>query len=818
MKTCPAYLVWLFGGLLCLAAQEPAPLSAFTYQGSLADGGTPAGGPHDFEFRVFDAETAGNQLGPVLLRDDVSVTAGDFAVALDFGPSVFNGGARWLEIAVRPGTGSGAFIRLTPRQAVLSVPYAQFAAGGNPGPAGPKGDPGGPGTQGPAGPRGLPGEAGAAGVAGPRGDKGDPGEPGPPGPPGPPGSADGWSRGGNAGTSPGVHFVGTTDNQPLDLRVANQTALRLQPNPISPNVIAGYAGNSVAAEVEGAFIGGGGNVEFPNRVAAPYAAVVGGGGNTASGSAALAGGYSSTASGFAALALGYQGKAEGNVSIAFGQETVASGIRATAFGGRTTAKGGDSTALGWDTKASGAQATAMGNQSEARGQASTAMGWASFAGGDHAVSLGYLTQANGLNSLAQGSQSGALGRNAVALGHKASANLDNSFVWADSQDEYFQAAAPDQFNIRAAGGVRVRSARGLLLDDVNGPLITRGWDAFASSAPDEKQGHGRWGLFMEPGQLVCGIPGDDVPGRHFQVAKYATGGSRTALMTVDQTGATATGIGASATGVASIAAGVSVASGSHSVAMGRGVASGDHSVALGRDTSAERDGCIAIGSESSATASAATAIGHYNVASAGFSTAMGVHAGATHLGSFVWSGRIGGIRSPSHASSQFHINGFNGLSVDYHTQRPDGGGTRWVHVGAQFPGQTIATWTGAWLSDGGVWNNASDRNRKRDFAVVNPREVLDKVIALPMQTWRYTNEAPSIRHLGPMAQDFHAAFGLGSDDKSIGTVDGDGVALAAIQGLNEKLTAELQRKDTELAGLRRRLERLERLLDTASAK
>jgi trimeric autotransporter adhesin len=157
--------------------------------------------------------------------------------------------------------------------------------------------------------------------------------------------------------------------------------------------------------------------------------------------------------------------------------------------------------------------------------------------------------------------------------------------------------------------------------------------------------------------------------------------------------------------------------------------------------------------------------------------------------------------------------GTNGFSVDYFGQRPDGGGTQWAGIGI-IGGQTISTWNGAFLSDSGLWQNASDRNRKTAFATVNPLEVLAKVAAMPVQSWRYTNETDIVRHLGPTAQDFKAAFGLGTDDKSIGTVDEGGVALAAIQGLNQKL--EEQR--AENAESKARLERLEKLLEKTSAQ
>lgn len=94
----------------------------------------------------------------------------------------------------------------------------------------------------------------------------------------------------------------------------------------------------------------------------------------------------------------------------------------------------------------------------------------------------------------------------------------------------------------------------------------------------------------------------------------------------------------------------------------------------------------------------------------------------------------------------------------------------------------------------------SDRNVKCQFAPIVARNIIAKVAALPITAWSYTN-SPTVRHLGPMAQDFKAAFGLGEDDKHIGAGDGIGVALAAIKGLHEML----QEKDSEIAALKREL-------------
>lgn len=98
----------------------------------------------------------------------------------------------------------------------------------------------------------------------------------------------------------------------------------------------------------------------------------------------------------------------------------------------------------------------------------------------------------------------------------------------------------------------------------------------------------------------------------------------------------------------------------------------------------------------------------------------------------------------------------------------------------------------------------SDRAQKSDFAPVDRRAILDQLARLPITTWHYTNE-PAVRHIGPVAQDFKAAFNVGSDDKHIATVDADGVALAAIQALNDKvetLAARVNALEKENARLR----------------
>jgi hypothetical protein len=83
----------------------------------------------------------------------------------------------------------------------------------------------------------------------------------------------------------------------------------------------------------------------------------------------------------------------------------------------------------------------------------------------------------------------------------------------------------------------------------------------------------------------------------------------------------------------------------------------------------------------------------------------------------------------------------------------------------------------------GTFSCTSDRNVKENFKALDGRAILHKLSLIPITEWNYKAQAPSIRHIGPMAQDFYAAFGLGEDDKHISTIDADGIALISIQAL-----------------------------------
>jgi hypothetical protein len=109
----------------------------------------------------------------------------------------------------------------------------------------------------------------------------------------------------------------------------------------------------------------------------------------------------------------------------------------------------------------------------------------------------------------------------------------------------------------------------------------------------------------------------------------------------------------------------------------------------------------------------------------------------------------------------------------------------------------------------GTLTTGSSREIKTNFVSLDPKDVLARVTSLPVSIWSYKTDA-GVRHLGPMAEDFHQAFGLGEDDKHIAPGDQAGVALLAVQGLNQVV----QEKDKEIADLKSRLETLEKLVQS----
>ena len=117
---------------------------------------------------------------------------------------------------------------------------------------------------------------------------------------------------------------------------------------------------------------------------------------------------------------------------------------------------------------------------------------------------------------------------------------------------------------------------------------------------------------------------------------------------------------------------------------------------------------------------------------------------------------------------------------------------------------------------GGSWSSISDSTKKANIREVDYQNVLSILESMPVKQWSYKSQSEKIEHIGPMAQDFYAAFGLGNDSLTINTIDPDGIALAAIKALRQT-QRELQQSVNELQNVRADLDDLRALVTTALA-
>jgi hypothetical protein len=384
------------------ASLDTSQSSAFTYQGRLSDQeGSPITGTCDFWFSLFDSLTGQTQIGPTLERSSVQLKDGYFTIGdLDFGSDAFPGDDRFLEISADCPAGQGA-PETFERQAITSAPYAMHSASAASVPWSglldvPKGFADGedngltsvswtdilsrppglddgddntiyfPGT-------GLslnsntfaisstfrlPQSCGGGAVAMWSGSAWVCGEAG---------SGEGWSLTGNMSTTAGINYLGTNDDEPLQLHVNGIRALWLEPNTTSPNLIGGYSGNSVSTGFFGSTIGGGGRDLAINQVTNNFSTIAGGAGNTASGYAtSIGGGEGNWAGGNYSNAGGGQ-----NNAITGTYATIAGGGYNQIFTTYSTVGGG------YGNVVSGTFATISGGSvNEAKGAFATAGGGA----------------------------------------------------------------------------------------------------------------------------------------------------------------------------------------------------------------------------------------------------------------------------------------------------------------------------------------------------------------------------------------------------------------------------------------------------------
>jgi hypothetical protein len=182
-----------------------------------------------------------------------------------------------------------------------------------------------------------------------------------------------------------------------------------------------------------------------------------------------------------------------------------------------------------------------------------------------------------------------------------------------------------------------------------------------------------------------------------------------------------------------------------------------------------------------------------NEASADYSFAAGRRAKADNPGAFVWADSTDADFS-STANNQFAVRANGGVRL----------------VGS----------TGTCSTNGGTWVCTSSRNAKTAFAPIDNQSILERVADLPIASWQFRGDESQSRHIGPVAQDFYAAFGLGTGDTTISTVDADGVALAAIQGLyaqNQEQAEHIADLEAENADLQTQVDDLEARLSALEA-
>ena len=289
--------------------------TAFTYQGQLNDGGSPANGSYDLTFTVHATNAPPDTAiaGP-LTNTATAVSNGLFTVVLDFGAGIFTGAPRWLEIGVRS-NGLGAFATLAPRQALTPTPYAIMAGSASNllGPlpsaqlAGSYGNPvnfnnGADSFDGTFSGEFFGSTFTGGSFTGSFVGSGN-------------GLIDVWHTEGNLGTTAGPNFLGTTDNQALELHVNNTRVLRLEPDPRggnAGNLIGGLPFNAVSQQGSGGdVIAGGGFTGGPNLILSNSSGVfIGAGSINQAGpnvnDSVIAGGYGNTMqSGDSVISGGY---------------------------------------------------------------------------------------------------------------------------------------------------------------------------------------------------------------------------------------------------------------------------------------------------------------------------------------------------------------------------------------------------------------------------------------------------------------------------------------------------------------------------------
>jgi len=793
MKGTTLFVIAVLLALLALVpglAGGQGSATTINFQGELADiEGQPLNGSYNLRFAIYDAHSGGNRIWPTSAEHeehDVDISDGLFSVLLGsqghpLSAGQFDGRDRYLQVWVSPGHALGAqsssIETLSPRLAIASVPHTLYASGA-------------------------------------------------------------WALVGNAGTNPAANFLGTTDNAPFVVRVQNERALTIEPmydalHNFSPNLICGP--NDVFGGAYGATIGGGGSSSYPNKVSSTYGTISGGGENTVGGAyASIGGGQANAADGRHATIGGGRGNVSGGpiTTIAGGEGNTAGGTAAAIGGGggnrangefatvsggaAHVADGGHATVSGGEQNvATAAHATVSGGLgNEVRGE------YAAIGGGEHnTITATHATVSGGDGNQAMGDHVAIGGGegNAATAAHAAVSGGKNNIATAA-----FAAISGGQTNEAKGihsgiGGGKSNKATGeyaaiggglLNTASSNAPTIGGGYKNSAAfycvvgggyentadfSYGTVGGGHGN--KASGEGSTVGGGMGNQaslgpstVSGGSSNAAlyHYATiGGGEGNLITA--THATISGgYENKATGEYSVVGGGFRNSSRGAYAT---VSGGWHNWATGGQGGAAT---IGGGWSNEAEGSYATVPGGRENSAKGLgSFAAGQRAQADHEGAFVWSGA-----GPFETTSSW---GDYTFTVDAH------GGARFYSTAGISMGVQLSAGSGSWAA-------VSSRDTKENLKAVDAQELLDRLSGIEVSSWNYKAQDPSIRHVGPMADDFNALVqGLGGEGEDyINALDADGVALAAIQGLYHLV----QEQDAHISVQQQRIDDLEARLAT----
>ncbi|MDI6804430.1 MAG: tail fiber domain-containing protein [Bacteroidota bacterium] len=483
-----------------------------------------------------------------------------------------------------------------------------------------------------------------------------------------------------------------------------------------------------------------------NRARGAYSVVSGGGGATeADSNSALAdystvsGGQSNKASDrYTTVSGGAHNTASGQTStVAGGWSNVASGREATVSGGINNTSSQSLSTIGggeMNTASRTAATVGGGSSNQASGDRATVGG-----GAYNYASGDYSTVGGGWSSRARGAYSFVGGGGGSTLADSNSALGENSTIGGGSS------------NIASAFAA----------------TIGGGWDNTASG-PTATIGGGKMNTASGGIATIAGGWSNTASGWHTAVGGGGFNSARGIYSVVCGGGGLNPVDSNSALGDAS-----TIGGGSANKANGSNATIGGGAY----NTTSANYTTIGGGYNNTASNHFATVVGgRDNTASGQYSFASGRRAKANHDGAFVWADQT----DADFASTA--INQFNIRAV---------GGTRIFSNTALSAGVTLAAGASSWAS-------VSDSTLKRNKRLVDSKVILEKVARLPVMQWSYLSQNPNIEHIGPMAQDFYAIFGLGDDEKTISTIDPAGVALAAIQGLIQE-NKELQTKNEELS-------------------